>query len=419
MKFYPRTLSFASVTLLGLLIAACSSKSSDGGNGTDNTGAGGAPNAGQGGSGNNSSATGGQAVAPTGGDGGASQLGKACAGLAITTNAADAGMATDPDSGQCAGVGIEIEPTQLDMFIMMDRTASMLNPIQGAGILRWDVLQSGVQQFVTDPQVQTKAPRVGLGFFGLTGNPDDPRECVPENYAVPQIEIEPIATSGPKIMQAVVDERVKLGGQTPWLPSIQGALMHAQDWQIANPSRLTIVVVVTDGYPTECDTDVSHIQDMTSEYFAGIAGQYNTRGKPGIRTYVIGVAVDKFNVNAVAQSGGTGAATIVDNVGAVDEFVSAMLNITNSNISCDIPLPTPPSGQVLDPNAVQIVYKPYQGTIQEIPKAAAGCGSTHGGWFFDSPTNPTKISLCPCSCANLGAGGIEIRFGCHPQIAIN
>ncbi len=156
---------------------------------------------------------------------------------------------------------------------------------------------------------------------------------------------------------------------------------------------------------------------MVGEYFAGVQGAYNTRGKPGIRTYIIGVDVDKFNLDAVAQAGGTNTATIVDTAGAVDKFVTAMINITNANINCDLALPSPPANQVLDPNKVQVVYKPFQGTNQEIPAAASGggCSGANGGWYFDNPTNPTKITLCPCSCANLGAGSIEVRFGCLPR----
>jgi hypothetical protein len=312
---------------------------------------------------------------------------------------------------------MEIEGSPLDMFIMMDRTQSMTYTIQNTALERWDVLQQGIQQFVNDPGVQTKAPRVGLAFFGATGNPADPTECDPVTYTKPKIEIEAIATSGPKILQAVIDERALLGGQTPWMPAIEGALMHSQTWQTANPTRLTVAVIVTDGYPTECDQQINDIQEMVGEFYAGVQGAYNSTGAPGIRTYIIGVAVDKFNLDAVAQAGGTNSATIVDSAGAVSQFVTAMVNITNANINCDMALPTPPNNLALDPTKVQVVYKPYQGTNQEIPAAssAGGCNGANGGWYFDNPTNPTKITLCPCSCANLGAGGIEVRFGCLPR----
>ncbi len=420
MKLQPLTPSFVSVTLLGILVAACSSKSNDNGVGSDTSDQGGASNnSTAGGAGGGNTTGGNTSVASTGGASNLVNLPQACSGLTISTDAVDAGTATDVDAGaQCAGVGIGIEPTPLDMFIMMDRSVSMLDPIQNSQLDRWDVLESGVEEFINDSSVQAKAPRVGLAFFGYTGNPNDPRECVASYYAQPIIEIGPLSTTGPQILEAVTDERQLLGGQTPMFPALQGALMHAQEWQTDNPTRLTVVVLVTDGYPTTCETDTSKINEMVGEYYAGITGQYNTTGQPGIRTYVIGVAVDKFNVDNIAQYGGTGSATIVDNAGAVDQFVSAMANITDSTINCSITLPTPPPGQVLNPNQVQVVYKPFQGNNQEIPKADSGCGAAHGGWSFDDPIDPKTITLCPCSCANLGAGDIEIRFGCRPQTVL-
>ena len=286
--------------------------------------------------------------------------------------------------------------------------------IQNTTLQRWDVLQQGLLAFLSDPNVVKREPRVGLGFFGKTDNSNDTAECDPNSYAQPQIELEPVATSGPKILQAVQAERNLLGGQTPWFPALQGSLMHAQSWQTANP-RLTVVVLVTDGLPTECDQYMSDIQEMVGEYSTGVQGTYNTTGQPGIRTYMIGIAVDKFNLDAVAQAGGTGSSTNVDITAAVDEFVTALVNITSANLQCEIPLPSPAPGQIhVDPTKIQLFYKPFQGTSQQIPNAGstAGCGSPNGGWYFDNPTSPTTITLCPCSCANLGAGSIELDFGC-------
>ncbi len=344
-----------------------------------------------------------------------------CPGLPISTTAVDGGT-VDADAGtKCAGVGLGIEPEPLDMFIMMDRTQSMTYQVQNTSLIRWDVLQQGVTTFLNDPTVIAKMPRIGLGFFGATGNPNDLTECNPATYAQPSIEIEDIATAAPKILQAVADERSLLGGQTPWFPALQGALMHAQDWHTANPNRITVVVLVTDGYPTDCDQDLSDITEMVGEYNAGVQGAYNTRGNPPIRTYVIGVAVDKFNLDAVAQAGGSNVATIVDSTDAVSQFANAMVNITSASIPCTVSLPAPPTGEILDPGKVQVVYKPFQGSDQEFPAAnsSAGCASASGGWYYDNPTHPTSVTLCPCSCANLGAGDIEFRFGCRPALQIN
>lgn len=411
--------------MLGLY--ACSSNVKLGNDNDPNSTVGGA--ASTGGS-RNSTPTGGSTstntTAATGGARTLKQLPKACPGLPIATTAVDAGAPIDADAGElCAGADVELESSLLDMFIMMDRTTSMTYAVQNTSLIRWDVLQQGVQQFVNSPAVIAKAPRVGLGFFSKTGNPNDPSECDPNAYAQPLIEMEPIVTGGPILQKAVIDERALLGGQTAWLPALQGALMHAQDWQsqTANLNRMTVVVLVTDGYPTECDTDMSHITEAVGEYYAGFQGAYNGRGLPSIRTYVVGVAVDRFNLDAVAQSGGTGSATIVDgvgSVGAVDQFVNAMVNITSSDIKCDIAFTKLNSNLVIDPEKVQVVYETFQGEKQEFPRAdsAAGCTGANGGWYFDNPMNPKIITLCPCTCANLGAGRVKVRLGCKPPVVI-
>jgi hypothetical protein len=320
------------------------------------------------------------------------------------------------DAGaQCVGVSKEIEKTPIDIYIMMDRSISMTNPLQGTTMTRWDALEQGVQAFINNADVKKDRPRVALNFFSYTGNSLDPAECLPASYKPPDVAMDFIDINGTAILQAIAAERDLLGGQTATYPALEGALQFTQEWQMRpeNKIRTSVVVLVTDGYPTECDQDMSHVTALAKSYFFPPAQTLP------IRTYVIGVAVDTFNLNAVAQAGGTGAPAIVDS-GGVSDFVSAMLNITSSNVSCEFTPPAPPSGQELDPNLVQVVYQPHIGAAQEIPEAktSANCGGANGGWYFDNPLKPTKITLCPCSCANLAAGIITTRFGCRPQMII-
>ena len=116
-----------------------------------------------------------------------------------------------------------------------------MSPI-GTNMQRWDVIEQGLQQFLNDPSVVAVRPQVGLGFFGATSNSVDPTECLSSTYAKPVVDIAPIATTGPEILQAMTVERAFLGGLSPWLPALQGSLIHAQNWQTANPNRMTVVV---------------------------------------------------------------------------------------------------------------------------------------------------------------------------------
>ncbi|MDI1447863.1 vWA domain-containing protein [Polyangium sp. 6x1] len=95
--------------------------------------------------------------------------------------------------------------------------------------------------------------------------------------------------------------------------------------------------------------------------------------------------------------------------------------VSEAKISCDYPIPTPPDGTSIDPTKVNVVYTNSNGTkttIYNVPAGQGDCGNT-GGWYFDSPVAPTKITVCANTCAALqgDAGGkLEVLFGCETQI---
>src|SRR5437763_725080 len=62
----------------------------------------------------------------------------------------------------------------------------------------------------------------------------------------------------------------------------------------------TAIVLVTDGEPNDCNSDVGNV----SQAAAGVASK--------IPTYVIGVGSDTVNLDTIAQGGGTQKAIIVD-----------------------------------------------------------------------------------------------------------
>ena len=449
MKLHTRDSLIATAATLTMILAACSSKKSDDdtGNGNPSGTLGGASGS-QGGSVSNATggkvaATGGRAVvdssvaAATGGASALSNLPKACPGFPVSD--------TTDDGGVCRGVGEELEPSTLDMMIAVDRTYSMTYCPDGrhdtCGVVnnnpaepsRWDILQQGVDQFLTDIATSMPAlrqPRMGLRFFGDGHSADEQNspECVPATYAVPHVPIEDFATAAAAIradmqtMGGTSSSNSNLGGQTPWQPALQGVLEYAQDWQKNHPERITVVLFVTDGYPTECNTNMVAIQTTVGEFYWGVQGDYNTVGMPGIRTFVLGVGGDfdstnRYNLDSVALAGGTNQATIAGDTAGVADFSATLQNISNSKVDCEFPLPPAPTGSILDISKVQVVYEPFVGDPQEIPAAssAGGCGSGNGGWYYDDPVNPTKVTLCPCSCANLGAGRINVKFGCRPK----
>ena len=365
-------------------------------------------------------------LAPTGGKvstGGRSTGGSATGGYTATVQSTPSACPGVPyvtgsaaGAGTCSELSVVLEPTPVDLYLMVDRTASMTYPISsGSAVTRWDILQSGLQSFLSPSNTVVAGARLALQFFGATGNPDDPKECDPTSYATPVIEFESLSTGAAKINGAIQAEASVLGGQTPWMPAIHGALLHAQKWQSANPQRAVAVALITDGYPTECDTDVSAIAQMVSEFYLGVQGTYNTVGKPAIRTYMVGIGVDKFNLNTVAQAGGTRQSLIV---AAADEVAGALKNIVSAyqiTPPCQTALPSPPGGGVFNPDKFKLTYTPFGASTEQIlaVDSAAACGAAVGGFYFDNPNAPTRLTLCPCTCANVGVGELGyLFFGC-------
>jgi hypothetical protein len=149
------------------------------------------------------------------------------------------------------------------------------------------------------------------------------------------------------------------GGLTPEGPALAGAVEHAAAWAKENPGRVTAVVLVSDGYPTQCSPE-------TLSGLADIAEQAH-KNEPYVRTYVIGLAAE-FNLDAVALAGGTHSAFLVDDGDVSASFASVLRNVTNSKLACEYALP--PSNdpnKKLDFTKVQVTYTTGDGETEEIP----------------------------------------------------
>jgi von Willebrand factor type A domain len=418
-----------------LVVSACSSDNKDGSGTGGNLAGSSNGNAGSTGHGGSSAAGGSSAQSAGSSSGGSSSGGSssvgsggssssvagstgsistvACPGLPLadgSAGAGDTGGAGGTDDGACTGVSVEAESVPVDMFIMMDRSQSMGFTLKN-GMTRMQAVQAAVQSFVSDPSAG--AIGAGLGFFGLSGGADDTLDCNVASYAKPTVAIAPLSTNGPELVKAIND--IVPAGLTPTVPALQGALSYAKDWAAAHVGRATIVVLVTDGFPTQCDS--ASPDQIASAAMTGYAGDGH------IKTYVIGVGdFSKFNLDNYAQSGGTQNAFLTDESMASDSFLHALLNITNSKIACQYGIPKPiDTTMQVDPKKVQVVYTPASGAALEVPKVEglAGCAtSANGGWYYDNDAAPTVISVCPCTCSSFAAGRVDVRLGCSPHIGI-
>src|SRR5262249_14526857 len=89
-----------------------------------------------------------------------------------------------------------------------------------------------------------------------------------------------------------------------------------------------------------------------------------------------------------------------------------------SRVACDLTIPTPESGAI-DPSKVNVRVDDGTNppTIPPRVDDQAACADGEG-WYYDDPSAPTKVTLCPVSCDNAQSKGgptvpkVEVLFGC-------
>ncbi|HRI65137.1 MAG TPA: hypothetical protein PK156_12900 [Polyangium sp.] len=235
-----------------------------------------------------------------------------------------------------------------------------------------------------------------------------------------------------------------LGQTTGYLP---GDSKGCEPWkQELRPNATKTIVIVTD--------DNSRLSANQFETFAGGKDPFNTTQlPPGIldptwndlfKGYIFSGIYgwgSATNVNTICKyadgtmppaSGITYTdlvkrtngvrAKICDGAPAWAPFFDAVAQAvyTNAKLSCELAIPTPPDGSSIDPTRVNVALV-SNGVSTYVPGVAnaAACG-TDGGWYYDNPTAPQKVILCPTSCDEAQAmvgpgmtGKIEVLFGCE------
>jgi hypothetical protein len=89
--------------------------------------------------------------------------------------------------------------------------------------------------------------------------------------------------------------------------------------------------------------------------------------------------------------------------------------IASTPLGCEYDIPPPPMMMMIDPNKVNVIYTSNNMNPQTIPNVPDAASCANGGWYYDNPANPTKVILCPTTCATVSGdplAKIEVAFGC-------
>jgi hypothetical protein len=365
------------------------------------------------------------------GAGGSTPAGSSGAGTGFFSPGDDApgtgGGSNLTEDQVCREVVFEAQTNPVNVLILLDRSTSMLELADAStpGVTRWDAVTGALRAFVNSPQAQ--GANIGLQFFGLQNGADD---CGVDKYVTPAVPVAPLATNRAALLAAI--DGTLPGSLTPTAPAVAGALRYALTvaQQPANAEVPTVMVLASDGIPSECGptgpdgqpiVSFREIIDTLKSYSTPPVDAAGTPTQPSVRTFIVGTRELQNNAAALADAGGGQAFLVGGGTPGADleaRFLDALLSIIVRPLDCEIDVPqtAPDTGEAINFEAVRLRFTGASGTVTEFPRADGqqGCGNNLA-WFYEAASPPTKIFLCRRACESLGAGELKLELGCAPQ----
>jgi hypothetical protein len=343
----------------------------------------------------------------------------------------------NPDSA-CAASRVEVTQTPLDMYIMLDRSGSMVEPGYS-----WSALPTGGITITGgdcnyNPSVSPLNSRWCYSLYALAGYfksaesngnraalqvyPTTGYNCSsPTNNSLttPLVGYQTL-NGGAQTLINALNAADPLGSNTPTKAALHGLAGFTAANQTSG--RITIAILITDGIPNSCAPD-------DGPTLGSIAAAH--LAATGIRTYVIGMTgltAEGFNVlEAIAAAGGAPSHTQYCssgvnpchfyNVGQGDSqvFIDVLEAIQKNAIGCTYSLPTTDAG-IVDPNQIEVQYTPGgTGTPVDLERVNSAAACAGNSWYYDG-SSPPNIVLCPSTCSQVEAdpqARVDILVGCE------
>lgn len=313
------------------------------------------------------------------------------------------------DFGECASATVAGKPVPVSLFIMMDRSGSMLQD------QKWANAQTALIAFFQNPD--SAGLTVALRFF-----PDEKPiagcsapTCSTDACATPLVdagELNALPAHSDPQQKALVEavQATSPDGQTPMSAAVAGATQWAKDH--ASADHRTAVILITDGEPTGCDENVANIAALAEE----------ARTSAGVLTYAIGMAgSNKAQLDQIAVAGGSDAAFLIDNGTVTTQLQAALKKIKTSQIACSFELPeSADPTKPVDPALVNVTtQKGSSGSPSVLPQVEGLAQCAGAAWYYDNSLAPTQILLCPDACTTAQADPdtvVKVVLGCATVI---
>jgi Mg-chelatase subunit ChlD len=328
----------------------------------------------------------------------------------------------DPQTGQCRALSLsegclgevfEGEAAALDLLLVFDESGSMSTKVdETTGETRMDIVRGALDAFLRAPE--SNGIDIGLSYFGQM--PIGETSCDPADYDTLEVPF----GSLPDHADALVDSlrAQKPTGETPTGAAIRAACTIAKQHREEAPGRVTSILLVTDGEPKapssapECEPTLADAVQATEE----------CAGATGLPIYVLGVGPSLTNLNQIAQAGGTKAAYLAD-LDNREQVLDALQKIrVAAQIPCGFDVTQGASGRELNYENSTVAYVDSTCTSAAISRVESldACEDGARAYFFDNPTSPTRIDLCPATCSEIRSEAQQLFYsiGCPLDVDI-
>jgi hypothetical protein len=314
--------------------------------------------------------------------------------------------------------------TPVAIYVMIDRSFSMLEVPQGQSIDKWTSSVNSLTAFVKDPM----SSGLDIGLAGFPVGANNTFDCATgADCGTPIVPIAALPNNAQPIINAMGAQKPAGLALTPTECALRGMINQClQFMSMSSTGEKCVAVLVTDGTPTQCNLDNTALLAIITE------------GKAkGVDTYTLGLPGSDINIlNGYAMAGGTGMA--VDVSAGPSAFIAALNSIrgkvahqekhtvttshvVQTQLKCQWKIPQQKMGDPpLDPKKVNLQFTPPNAPGVQFGHvdSAAACPLTGNAWYFDNEMAPTQISLCPNTCKSVESvmgARIDILLHC-PRI---
>lgn len=335
----------------------------------------------------------------------------------------DFGTGSEEDPGGadgCVGQTAGTEAVPAILQLVVDTSGSMDRDAPGTRDTKWQVTRDALLGAIEEMPANTS---LGVVFY-----PDVPSTASSCFDSEADVAIAPLASAGSSQRRSI---QSAFASQTPdgGTPTHDAYRYAYGELTTANAAGNRFAVVITDGTPTfslGC-VGTGLVSDPVDS--SPLVGEATRARQQGVSTFVIGSPGSegaRESLSRMAEAGGTARAgcshsgpsychfDMTQSGDFASDLQQALGTISGLALSCAYDIPEPPSGQLLDPSRVNVLFTPREGDAERIAQSEGSACSE--GWRYSD--DGASVLLCSTTCDRVKSsrGTLSLEFGCATEV---